>query len=603
MGILYPRTVKLLRELALGAGFLVIPVAIVVARSSPATGYEASLYASTPLLTWVLLLCGLVVALWTIVRPSSGWSTTLATLLGGTVMLTIASLPILRGYHFLGRADSLTHLGLASDISANVIDPSSLFYPAYHSLAVAVSRFTGASLELAMLVTVVVIFASFLLFVPLSVKLLTGSSRAMGFAAIISWFILPINNISTHLLPHINSLALFYIPVVLFFLILYLRGPSRRDRTLDVTSAGLALAVASVGLLLLHVQHAVNVLLLFGSICVAQFIARRRYPSSVASTHRPLYFQTGLLASLVGVWFVVHDTPGRAAALTLEGVFSGSPGAATTLAQRGGSLLAVGGGIEEIFVKMFLVSAFVGVAVLVYAIATSRGWLPTTPDERGLLLYCVVASVPLGALYVLYFLGTPKMSFRQLGFLYVLLTLLGALALMRLTDWAGQSLPSGQSALGTVLVICLVLSLFTAFGSPYIYRASPGVAEQEIQGFEQTFDTRTVEVPIATLSSEPYRYGDAYYGATASEERNFEGSGEGLLRSAALTTGDPASAYPDRPFYAAVTEADRTTEIEVFDQLNFQEGGLEKLDTHRQSNRILTNGEFTLYHVSDDQSP
>lgn len=232
-------------ELTLGAGFLAVALAVLVARASPATGYEVSVYGGTPLLTWALLTVALVTATVVIVRPSSERSTTVASILGGSAVTAVVSLPLIRGYYYYGATDSLTHLGWARDISAGAIEPYSLLYPGYHSVSVALARFAGSSLEQALLLTTVAFFVVFLVFVPLTAKLITGSTRVMGFAAICSWFVLPINNVATHLMPHTNSLALLFLPAVLFVLLLFLRSSepglaSKNFRPTGVVLAALA---------------------------------------------------------------------------------------------------------------------------------------------------------------------------------------------------------------------------------------------------------------------------------------------------------------------------------------------------------------------------
>jgi hypothetical protein len=587
-------------ELALGAGFLAVALAILVARRSPATGYEVSIYSATPLLTWVLLAGALLVATAVIVRRSSETATTFAAVLGGTAITTVVSLPLVRGYYYLGAADSLTHLGWVRDISDGVIGAHSLLYPGYHSVSLATARLTGSTPEQALLVVTVLLFLAFLVFVPLTVKLTTGSTRAMGFAAVCSWFILPINNIATHLIPHTNSLALFYVPVVLFTLLLFLRsgrsGPPRLERRL----AGVSLAVVSVGLILLHIQHAVNVLLLFVGVCVTQFVARRIAPNSSVAEHRSLYFQTALFGLMAAVWTLSHEIIVREVVLTIRGLSVGSVGTTATVAQRGSSLTTIGGSLIELFVKMFVVSALIGFLTAVYLLVAAGSSNRLSRETGTLSLYFTVALLPLSGLFVLYFVGTPKMSFRQLGFVYVLLTILGAIAITRGTDWLGRSIPAGRTVATTVLVVCLVLSLLTVFGSPYIYIASPGVTEQDMSSYQTTLETRTDEVPLATLSTQPYRHIDAVSGTERTSQREYEGAGNGTLSPPAFNDGEVTQAYPGDTFHVLLTKRDVMRQIEVYDQINYRESGLTALERDRRVNRVFSNGESEVYLVSTE---
>ena len=586
-------------EFLLALGCLAVAAAVVIARSSPATGYEVSIYRATPLLVWALLGGALLIATVVIVMRTSGNLTTIAMVLGGIVMMTIVAMPILRGYNFFGAADSLTHLGWTRDIASGAMDPHSLFYPGYHSLSLAVGRFTGISIRLALLVTTVGLFAAFLVFVPLTAGLITGDVRAMGFGAIVSWFVLPINNVATHLLPHTNSLALFYIPVLLFSLVLFLRS-SEDETLLRTKSTAVMLSILSMGIVLFHIQHAVNVVLLFGGICGAQFITRRFDSRSWVDTHQPLYFQTAILGLLVTTWVFAHDIVAREASLTVQNLYRSDIGATSTVAQRGGSLTAVGGSLSELFVKMFLVSAIIGAVAFVYFVLVRSDRLRVNRDIRKILLYFGIAFVPLVTLFGLYFLGKPKMSFRQLGFMYVLLTILGAMAIARFSYRIDKGVPFGRPAIGTVLAVCLVLSVLTAFGSPFIYIATPDVSQQEIQGYNTALETRADGFPLAALSSQASRYGDAKYGTAESTTYDFVGAGGGTLNSSAVNDGQPSATYPDSEFHAAFSKRDVVKQTQVYDEINYQESGIRRFDTSYQSNRVLSNGEFNLYYVSSE---
>ena len=589
-------------EFLLALGCLAVAAAVVIARSSPATGYEVSIYRATPILVWALLGGALLIATVVIVMRTSGNLTTIAMVLGGIVMMSIVAMPILRGYHFFGAADSLTHLGWTRDIASGAMDPHSLFYPGYHSLSLAVGRFTGISIRLALLVTTISLFAGFLVFVPLTAGLITGDLRAMGFGAIVSWFVLPINNIATHLLPHTNSLALFYIPVLLFSLVLFLRSSTDGDESiLRIKSTGVMLSILSMGIVLFHIQHAVNVFLLFSGICVAQFITRRFYSRRWVETHQTMYFQTAILGLFATTWAFSHEIVAREASLTVQNLYREDIGATSTVAQRGGSLTAVGGSLSELFVKMFLVSAIIGAVAFVYFVLVRSDRLQVNRDIRKILLYFGIAFVPLVTLFGLYFLGKPKMSFRQLGFMYVLITILGAMAIARFSYWIDQGVSFGRPAIGAVLAVCLVLSVLTAFGSPFIYIATPDVSQQEIQGYNTALETRAEEFPLAALSSQASRYSDAKYGTAEGTTYDFVGSGTGKLNSSAINSGQPSQAYPDSEFHAAFSKRDVVKQTEVYEEINYQESGIRRFDTSYQSNRVLSNGEFNLYYVTREE--
>lgn len=588
-------------ELVLGLGFVMVAAAVLLARASPATGYERSIYESTPRLVWGLLGGALLIALGVAVYRESDRLVAIALALGGTATTVISALPIVRGYHFFGAADSLTHLGWTRDIASGAVDPHSLFYPAYHSLSLGLGRLLGLPLEHALLVAMVVLFVPFLLFVPLTVRVMTGDTRATAIAGVASWMVLPVNNVATHLIPHTNTLALFFAPVVLFAAVAYMHQSSDRgtDR-LAVTPIGALLAVLSAGYVILHAQHAVNLLLVFGAICGVQFVFRRYRPGHAIANHRPLYAPTVLLAGFILAWVATHETATRAARITFDSIFRGEIGAASEVAQRSGSLLAIGGGILELFAKLFLVSALFAVLAGGFLLLADIGSIDLEGELRGYMVYVTAALVPLTLLFAVYFLGTPKMAFRQFGFVFVLLTAVGGVAVAWVTGVLESEIGIGRTAVAVVLVACLVISLLTVFPSPFIYKSTPTVTEATVSGYETTFDQRAADVPVATLNSRPSRYADAIYGTVESASMDVSGAGEGALNASGVDRGDPAAAYPADSYYFALTAADVQTELVVYEQLNYERAGLRTMKSSPRTERVFSNGEYRLYLVSNE---
>ena len=196
-------------------GFLAVAIAILVARANPATSYEASIYTGTPTITWIGFGLALAVAVSTAL-VCRGREQALGIVLGGTTVTAIASLPVIRNYRFIGMGDALTHLGWTRDIVEGQMAPHELFYPAVHTIASVFHFVGGIPIERALLFSVIVLFVPFLIFVPLIVREIAGDGAAIGIAAIVSWMVLPVNNVATFMSVHTNSNALFLVPVVVF---------------------------------------------------------------------------------------------------------------------------------------------------------------------------------------------------------------------------------------------------------------------------------------------------------------------------------------------------------------------------------------------------
>lgn len=598
MGNYYDRTrnADTTTEVLLGLGFLLVAAAVVFARQNPPSGYEQSIYSSTPLIVWGLIAVALVTAVSIAMYRNTKQAVTLGLALGGTTMTIITALPIIRGYYFFGGADSLTHLGWTKDLASGEVDPASLFYPAYHSISLCLSRLLGISPEHALMFAMVILFVPFLVFVPLTAWIMTGDTRATAIAGIASWMVMPVNNVATHMVPHTNTLALFFAPVLLFVAVAYFHQSSERD---GLTPIGGLLAILSAGYVILHAQHAVNLLLVFGAICGVQFVIRRYRSDHPIAKHRPLYAPTMVLATFVFIWMGTHETATRAAQTTFDNLLQGDVGAVSEVTQRTSSLLTIGAGITEIFLKLFLVSAL-------FALLTG-GYLYFSGLRNGedvgrfnYTTYLIVALVPLTVLFGVYFMGTPKMAFRQYGFIFVLITIISGVAGTWLLGRTESLTAVARPMMAIILVACLLVSLTTVFASPFIHKPTPAVSEQSMAGYQTTFDHRVTDVPIATLNDDPTRFSDGIYGVSGTSPGGIVGEGDGTVATDAFNTGDFPSGYPTDSYYLALPASDVQTQLEVYRQLNYEQVGLEALQSSANADRVVSNGEYRLYLISDE---
>src|SRR6056297_3153531 len=113
---------------ALLVGFASLAAAVLVAHGSPPEGYELSIYAATPTGFWVGVGVALAVAV-TVGLAREDLTHRLALVLGGTAMLAVAGLPVIRSYYFFGAGDSLTHLAWVKDIAAGRLSVLNFLYP------------------------------------------------------------------------------------------------------------------------------------------------------------------------------------------------------------------------------------------------------------------------------------------------------------------------------------------------------------------------------------------------------------------------------------------------------------------------------------------
>lgn len=587
---------------ALALGFLAIVTALLLARGTPATTYEPSIYAATPETAWAAIGLAFAVAIGGALFLR-GVHQAAAISLGALATVTVVSLPLVRGYYFFGKGDAMTHLGWVRDLIAGSMAPQELLYPGLHGVASLIVLIAGVDPPHALLLAVVVFVASFVLVVPLAVSALTDDPLAIGAGAVVSWFVLPINNVATFTGVHTTSIALFFAPAFVVAILFYLGRRSGDDRLPAALSPfGLLVVLTGVGLLLLHPQQMVNAVVILATISAIQLMARYRYDDHPILEHPTTHVYTAALGGAFIVWAFANSRFRDAFEGLVYGLVSGSFGAGGTVGQRGTSLTEIGASLPELFAKLFLVSAVVGlvVGISLLVVWTGRSRLPS--ETRALASYLGVSIIPLAGIFAVYFLGTPTMAFRQLGFIFVVVTILAGVAIAGGIGRASRYVPrtAASGVLAVALGICLVVALLGVFASPFIYNPTQHVTEATYHGYETAITGGVDDRPYAGYGYTTTRYNDAINGVESmtATEAAIAWPGDGQIERDAFNRGAYHEAYPgDGAYFLALSSYDRVREHEVYRGLNYDAETLAALPADQRSARYVTNGEFDLYEI------
>ncbi|MXV63825.1 hypothetical protein GS429_17505 [Natronorubrum sp. JWXQ-INN-674] len=584
-------------------GFLATAIGLFVARANPATSYEASVFTGTPTATWIAFAIALAIGVSTALA-CRGREQALGIALGGTTVTGIVSLPVIRNYNFSGMGDALTHLGWVRDITTGQMAPHELFYPGVHAIGAVFHYLGGIPIERGLLFVIVILFVPFLIFTPLVVREIAGTGTAVGLAAIVSWMVLPINNIATHMGVHTNSNALFLVPVVIFAFVAYLRRRATIERfPLGLSPFSLLIVFTSIALLLVHPQQMVNVVILIGAISVVQFLARRRFDDHPILDHPTTYAHTVVLGSIFTIWAVSNERFRDAFAGLVTGIFTADIGGDAEVEQRESSLTEIGGSLGELFVTMFLDLAVISLVVGLFILLVWLGRTNLDPETRTFVNYLSIALIPLTGLFAVYFVGTPTMAFRQIGFIAVVLTILAGVALARAFGSLSGVItrPGGNAVAALVLGACLVLGLMTVFASPIIYNPGQHVTEEKFSGYQTTMDDGAEDVPMAGMGYDPFRYDHGINGAEGDETLSAATTASGVVEPEEFENGNYSGAYHGSDYQFIVTSFDTTREIEVYQELHHSEAALEGLETYSGANKVISNDEFRMYSVSGEE--
>ncbi len=156
-----------LKLLALLLMASVIP-ALWLAHQSPAIGYETSIYSSTPILVWGLLLLSLVGGIGIVIHElATGRFQESRTYLVGFAVILVATtsylcLPYIRNY-VTWRADQMGHIGFVEDIAWTGHIEGFNPYPIIHTLLFELAAVTGGSIPVVVNLNTTLVFPLFVL--------------------------------------------------------------------------------------------------------------------------------------------------------------------------------------------------------------------------------------------------------------------------------------------------------------------------------------------------------------------------------------------------------------------------------------------------------
>jgi len=597
-------------------GFLSLAAALLVGHTSPARGYEVSVYTATPTAFWVALGVATAIGVSLSLTPKTSRSIRSlgCVLLAGTI-LTVVAIPTIRGYFFYGPADSMTHLGWVRDIASGRLDPLGFLYPGVHTSSLLVSELAGLSVTYSIETVVLVFFVVYVVFTPVVVTFMADGWWAVPIGLLTALLFLPVNNISVFRMAHPTTQAILFSPFLLYLTFLYLDNSNpywseRHEKLVKRPSrTGVLLLAAGISLLYLHPQVTASVLAVLAAVSVVQLLARSRWPETTVANHRLLVGHTALLSVAFGLWAPRHGRTSNAVDGVVDGViglFGGGTDPADGAATRGESIAEIGGGIEILFAKLFGVSlVFCLVTAVLIAVALYRVWNGSLSNDNTFVTYAATGLTALTVVFIVYFLSSVTTQyFRQLGLVMVLVSAIGAAGFARVVAAGGNSRadqfgagngpsPSrlGLLALKVLMVVLLITSLVTLYRSPYMLQPSDHVPEQHMDGHEIAFERMNNDHTFMGMRTTGGRERDAIYGVQRARSSRFDNV---AVPPPVFNTGNYTETYNDSR-YVLITERDRTRELDVFRQLRYERQGIDRLESQDHVDRILSNQEIQLY--------
>ncbi len=588
-------------QIALAIGFVSVGIGVLIASANPATGYELSIYESTPLGFWVAVTIGAVLSL--IVagsRRAERWIRGSAIILAIGSIMSIVTLPLIRNYYYYGSGDSMSHLGWAREVGGGVLSPLGLLYPGIHITANYMSEVAGIELTQTLQLIPMVIYPLLgVLTIALCVNYLTDSQWGFIVGLFSGLLFIPINKLSVHIIAHPSSQAILFFSLVLYLLFRFLTQPGDARYT---SVSSVALAIVAVAMIFIHPQESMMMLVTLITVTGVQLVYRRKQSESVI-TQQPLVLGHALLTGVIfTLWLPQHTRAVDRLLFVIGGFLEQGTETGTEVTTRTASLTALGGSVEELFVKLFLPTLIIGLLAGVLLIANLTGRLQDNKSNRNsLITYITAALFPLtGAVVVIFLAQQGDHYFRFFGLLMVPVTIVGGVAIAELlasidrrTKW-----PAATTVFVSIFIFLLAMQMLTIHASPYMYQSNKQVTQAEMTGYEFAFEHRTEETPMLALRIGPRRFVDAYYGRyTARAGLDFPGYRGGVHENE-FNRGLSGEYDGDR--YFATRSANQQIEVGLYNELRYTQDGFDQLERDRSIHRVQDNGDFRLYLVRDN---
>jgi len=563
--------------------FFGIGLAVLTANRNPARTYELSIYSSTPVLFWILIIPSILISTFIGLLYKSFQKITSVVIFVSTSV--VYALPLIRGYYFVSEADSLSHLGIVKSINWGTIDPWNLFYPSTHILSLAISNILSINIERSMLIVSFIFVPVFIISITSIIGRISPSDSSIFIGILVGSLMLPITRAGLHFAP--NTLARLFLPIATFPLIIQ---SNRYTKHMAILSC-----VLSVGLLFLHPQlFLVYCVFLMGSV-VSMTITNS---GSVLSTdkgesHRIILFLISSL--LLYVW--VNSKPKFIIAVesvTTSLLFS-SPSSTSSTSTRIDSLYAVGGSIPEVFVKIYLPSL---VLILLSILPIKKVILSIISKKRG-----VKDNIDIGILNIfggsvgifMLFVATLALSTYYMRVFFAsaaFFTILGGVGLIQLAKNVSKH---SRLVISIVVMLLIILSTFSAYPSPYVYSANKHVPEAQVQGYSTLLQNSANDIEFVRVRSAVFRYVHAIEGI---QTDYYKYTGQYRAPTPDHFANQSLSHHYQNPKYLIVTEADRQRDPHAYNGIRYSEEDFQYLDNSKQIHRIYSNGQLDGYLIS-----
>jgi hypothetical protein len=580
---------------------VLLAAALLMAHNSPATGYELSIYASTPVLVWVFLILAWAGGVFLIVHQviTEDYERSRIWLIGFVILLlahvSLLYIPYVRGY-VSWWGDNLTHWGQLKDILSTGHFAEFNSYPVTHTLLAQVVSVTGLPPSTVANLGTCFLSIGFVLSAYLLATAVLPHKGQHLLAAAVAAAVMPFGLYHVLLMPNGWSIMLFplllfavlkcdswaYLVVALILVVLY---PFFHP----LSSLMAAAALVAIALLRLALRY------VFGS-------ARRTDGTPALGRILTL---AGIDLAILFPWLLsFKEHVARERMLWKQLITGGSD----VIGGMGESLNKVdvhGLGFLLLLVKMYGVELILIGTAMIGGFLLIRRLRSSARDAKSLGLLALLGLMLLfGSLYLLYLVGAPGLGAigaqRLLAYTLIPTSALSGFALYHLIARFGHGSRVAATIFCTIM-LAAVLSILSLYDSPYRLRPNLQVTQMEMTGMGWFVDTKDRGLGTTHVMRPVWRFADALLGETEAERRQDQEFAKYVPRipdhfgyGDYVTLGEQYS----EDTYATITGFDTVIYDTVWKEVGrFSQSDFARLQEDSTVMKVYANGELDVYLI------
>lgn len=584
--------------------FCLLIIALLVAYTHPASGYELNIYSSTPLVVWVsVIFCffcgGFIIVSQIITRGyenSRIWILGLLILIAARVVLLYT--PYIRGYiSWMG--DDIGYIGMVHDILINGHFTSINFYPVTHIFLSGIIYITGLPEIAVSNLSTAFISVLFILFIYLLTGAVTNDKSKQLLSVLIAGCVLIAEGYNAILAP--NGWSILFMPL-LFYLYFKYASPSYRILFLII-------------LVMYPFFHPISSLLVIIALLILEltkwsFSRSVRRSSAQLSSPPPNYFLafTVIEFMIFTTWIIGHSEFNTNISLFWQQITSGfGSGKVAELTSSLNKINVHGIDFYILVFKMFgadlilIVLSIIGILWLL-----KQKYNSYYNRIRKVRVFLPLAGVfgVFGFLFVAYMLGLPGIGTlgqgqwdrRFLGYVDILLPVFSAVALSTLL-FRRSSRTLALLTFGCLIGLSSIISIFSVYASPYISQPNNQITLKDMIGTKWFIDEKDMSLGNIFIMSPPVSFAEGIIGFTSADERSDLFGSQAADHFGYNGRNKLGAEYP-RDAYLTLTAYDRTIYNTVWKEVGrFNNADFEKLGNDSTVSEIYSNQGMDFYYV------